>query len=66
MNETVQLLEERVEKLENEVSALKKETRDTLEIITNKFSSELEKIMDDYRAELNKIAIQSIGSYKQH
>ncbi|OMD03460.1 hypothetical protein MKX34_17300 [Paenibacillus sp. FSL R5-0636] len=61
-----EMLEKRISELEDEVTKLKLDIKETLQLISSHFSSELDRVMNDYRDELNNIAIKAIRDYKQH
>ncbi|NJJ37843.1 hypothetical protein [Paenibacillus apii] len=63
---TIETLEKRVFELENEVDKLKHEIKETLNLIANHFSTELDRVMEEYKKEIEKIALKVVDSHKQH
>jgi hypothetical protein len=62
---SVEELTRRVSDLENENIKLRSEVTRAIGFISNHFSTELQKVMDDYRESLKAEVIKLINSYKQ-
>ncbi|MDL1163027.1 hypothetical protein P0100_18490 [Yersinia pestis] len=65
MNEEIHALKERINDLENQVDSIRTLTAETLQLISNHFSTELEKVMIAYREELKLIVKDLISDQRQ-
>lgn len=64
-NEIIKL-NNKIQELEREISDLKSGIHQTLEFLSKTFSDELEKVMENYRTELQKEVNEILFNYKQH
>lgn len=66
MENEINALKTKIKELEAEMEKLRNETAQALEFMSNQFSDQLSKIMDEYKAELKMETLEFIKNYKQH